>query len=102
MAAAPTAEMCPVGFVGGVGVLAQRLAGIIFCGINQPSSEPEPASATGTAGSGTSNVSPDDVLLSLSALGKGALAGSEVDFVGMQEFLRLWFMCFQWLIYFVF
>ena len=94
--------MRPVCLVGGVGVFAQSLAGIIFGGIDQPDRECLPASAAGTARSGTSNVSPDDVLLSPSALAKDALAGSEVDFVGMQEFLRLWFMCFQWLIYFVF
>ena len=36
LAAAPTAEMRPVGFVGGVGIFAQSLAGIILGGINQP------------------------------------------------------------------
>ena len=35
-APAPTGEMRPVGFVGGVGIFAQSLAGIIFGGIDQP------------------------------------------------------------------
>ena len=33
---APAGEMRPVGFVGGIGIFAQSLAGIVFCGIDQP------------------------------------------------------------------